>query len=189
MEKKSREEFYQVIRTDEAKLGRFKVILDTVEYQGETYPYSYVVQKDSVGVLGFDEDKIILIRQYRHSIKSYEYEIPGGGIELGEKPTDVAAREMLEETGYMAGDIVELGAYYPSPGSSNEVCYLFTAKCKKVKEPDTEPLEFMDAVLVDEQGFTQMIQSGEFKHSMGLVAWLKYCLKRGTNESYRLFTT
>ena len=40
MEKKSREEFYQVIRTDEAKLGRFKVILDTVEYQGETYPYA-----------------------------------------------------------------------------------------------------------------------------------------------------
>lgn len=180
MKEKSYDRFYKVIRTEESKLGRFKLILDTVEKQGETYPYSYVDQKDSVGVLGFDEGRIILVRQYRHAIKSYEYEIPGGGVELGENPADVAIREMLEETGYMLTDIEELGAYYPSPGSSNERCYLFSGNCKEVQESKKEPLEFMDVILVNESDFLQMIQNGEFKHSMGLVSWLKYNMKRGS---------
>ncbi|MGI6090724.1 MAG: NUDIX hydrolase [Saccharofermentanales bacterium] len=170
---------YHVIRSEEAKLGRFKVILDIVDQEGSEYPYSYVDQKDSVGILGMIGNRFILIRQYRHSMNYYEYEIVGGGIESGEKPVEVAYREMLEETGYEIKDIDELGAYYPSPGSSNEVCYLFSAKCEKLSEPTREPLEYMSVELVGEEDFVKMIKNGSFRHSMGLVAWLKYCIKRG----------
>lgn len=173
------DKYYHVIRSEETVLGRFKVILDTVAQGGTEYPYSYVDQKNSVGVLGMVEDKFILIRQYRHSMKSYEFEIPGGGIEKQETPRDVARREMLEETGFAIREIYELGDYYPSPGSSNEVCHLFFAKCERECEPEREPLEYMDIELVRERELSVMIENGSFRHSMGLVAWLKYCIKRG----------
>lgn len=168
---------YHVISSKSVQLGRFLIRLDTVEENGNKYPYSYVEQKNSVGILGFDGDKIILIRQYRHAIKSYEYEIPGGGVEQNETAMQVAYREMLEETGYSIDSLEELGVYYPSPGSSNELCYLFLARCRKDNLPTTEPLEYIDTELVDCCKFEEMIRSGVFKHSMGLVAWLKYKIK------------
>lgn len=170
---------YHVIRSEEVKLGRFKVILDTVDQDEKEYPYSYVNQKNSVGVLGMADNKFILIRQYRHSMRSYEFEIPGGGVEEKETPKEVACREMLEETGFAIREIIELGAHYPSPGSSNEVCYLFFAKCEKKCEHAREPLEYMDIELVGEQELSEKMANGLFRHSMGLVAWLKYCIKRG----------
>ncbi len=170
---------YHVVKSETAALGRFRVHLDTVEMNDELFPYSYVEQKGSVGILGFDGEKIILIRQYRHSVKSYELEIPGGGMERGENPCETAAREMLEETGYVVSSLEDLGRYYPSPGSSDEICCLYAAACRKSQAPKREPLELMDVVLVDEDEFASMIQEGIFKHGMGLAAWLKYCMKRG----------
>ncbi len=170
---------YHVIASNTMHLGRFQIRLDTVKENGKCYPYSYVDQKDSVGILAFEGEKVILIRQYRHSINSYEYEIPGGGIDEGEEPLQVAYREMLEETGYSIIQMDELGIYYPSPGSSNEKCYLYLARCQKERIPETEPLEYIETIPVDEMVFTQWIREGIFKHSMGLVAWLKYCIRRG----------
>ena len=61
---------YNVVETITIQLGRFLIRLDTVRQNGSTYPYSYINQKDSVGILALDKDKIILIRQYRHAIGS-----------------------------------------------------------------------------------------------------------------------
>lgn len=176
------EKKYIVVDSKTTRLGRFQIRLDTVDEKGKRYPYSYIEQKNSVGILGLYEDKIILIKQYRHSLNSYEYEIPGGGIEGNENPTQVAYREMLEETGYEIESIDELGTYYPSPGSSNELCYLFFAKCIKKKEPSTEPLEYINVELFNKKDFVNMIETGLFKHSMGLVAWLKYEMKKDTTK-------
>ena len=102
-------ERYHVTNTTIKRLGRFQIHLDTINKDNKEYHYSYVEQKDSVGVLAFDGDKIILVYQYRHSIKGTEYEIPGGGIETNENPVDVAIREMMEETGFAVDSIEELG--------------------------------------------------------------------------------
>ena len=169
---------YNVIESKTSQLGRFCICLDTVAKNGATYPYSFVKQNNSVGILGFVDNKIILIRQYRHTVHSYEYEIPGGGVDVGEEPIDTAKREMLEETGYSIDFIENLGHYYPSPGSSNEVSYLFMARCHKVQEPRYEPLEYVNVEIVDIDEFVKMIENNTFKHSMGLVAWLKYRLGR-----------
>ncbi len=169
---------YKVVDSTTSKLGLFQIRMDTVDKEGAHYPYSFVEQKDSVGVLAFSGDKIILINQYRHAMGSYEYEIPGGGIDTGEQPIEVAKRELLEETGYAVDSLESLGSYYPSPGSSNEVSYLFVAQCHRVKEPCCEPLEYMTVKVVGKDEFEKMISDGTFKHSMGLVAWLKYCMGR-----------
>lgn len=169
---------YDVVSTEYSMLGRFRIHLDTVKKDGVSYPYSYIEQKGSVGILGFAEDDIILIKQYRHSLGRYEYEIPGGGIEAGESSAVVAEREMLEETGYKVERLEYLGSYYPSPGSSNEKCYLFLAYCIKESEPKKEPLELIDVELTPVLKFENMISDGSFKHSMGLVAWLKYKMRQ-----------
>lgn len=72
---------YNIARTERAGLGRFTIRLDTIEKNGRQYPYSYVEGKDSVAVLAKYGRKYIFIRQYRHSVKKYLAEIPGGAID------------------------------------------------------------------------------------------------------------
>ena len=181
-----KEKRYEIVRSEISSLGRFSIQMDYVSEQGEIYPYSYVKCKDSVGVLAFYEGMIVLEKQYRHAFGSYELEIPGGAIELGENPEVTAARELAEETGYIATKLEKLGVYYPTPGSSDECSYLYLAKCESVRLSKKEPLEYMEIMLVTPEDFVQLIKNNVFKHSMGIVAWLKYVLmgeKNSVNEN------
>ncbi len=171
---------YLVVDRKKQRLGRFEIVLDTVREGNTLHPYSYVSMKDSVGVLAFAGDKLVLIRQYRHSLDCEQLEIAGGGVEKGELPVDTARRELEEETGYVAESLEELGKYYPSPGSTDETCTLFLARCGAKGKKRTEPLEYAETVLLDEAQFVSLIKDGSFRHSMGLVAWLYY--KNGKGE-------
>ena len=174
------EKEYTVIKTAAVSLGRFKIVLDTVREAGKDFPYSYIEMKRSVGILAFTDGGIVLVRQYRHALGAYELEIPGGAVDNGEKPEQAAYRELLEETGYAAFNIHPLGKYYPSPGSSDEVTYLFYAKCRFEKTASREPLEYIRTVVMTEKELESEIRRGDFRHGMGLAAWLKfYMLKRG----------
>lgn len=173
MEKK-----YELVKTSVTKAGRFEIVRDSVLEQGRIYPYSYIRMKNSVGVLAFLENELVLVRQYRHALGKYEFEIPGGAIEAGDSPRETAERELKEETGYLAKEWIELGSYYPSPGVSTEECFLFLAFCHERVEVEREPLEYMENQLVCEESFETMIRNGSFKHSMGLTAWMKYNIWR-----------
>ncbi len=70
---------------------------------------------------------VVLIRQYRHSIQDVTLEIPGGMIDDGEEPEAAAARELLEETGYVAETIRPLARVVPNPAVQDNYLYLFVA--------------------------------------------------------------
>jgi ADP-ribose pyrophosphatase len=74
-----------------------------------------------------DEDRILLVRQYRHAAGRVMTEIPAGTLEPGEDPLSCAARELDEETGYIAAHIDRLGGVYTSPGFCTEYIHLFVA--------------------------------------------------------------
>jgi len=82
----------------------------------------------SVGILPFlPDDRVILVRQYRHVTQDFSWEIPGGGILPGEPPEEAAQRELREEAGYRAGRLRRLGGFWPNNAYLDEVIYIFVA--------------------------------------------------------------
>jgi len=71
--------------------------------------------------------RVVMIRQYRHAAGKVLFELPAGIIGSGEPPEDCARRELMEETGYRAGELRLLFSTYLSPGYSTEIIHVFCA--------------------------------------------------------------
>lgn len=74
-----------------------------------------------------DPETLILIRQYRHAVGEFIWEIPAGTLDPGETPMDCARRELIEETGFSAKTWEALGPIVPVPGYSDERIHLYLA--------------------------------------------------------------
>ncbi|MBI4436914.1 MAG: NUDIX hydrolase [Candidatus Omnitrophica bacterium] len=71
--------------------------------------------------------KVVLIRQFRPSVRKTLWEIPAGTLEKGESPKRCAARELSEETGYRAKTLKKVAVFYPSPGFCTEKMVVYVA--------------------------------------------------------------
>jgi len=128
------------------------------------------------------QDEIILIRQYRHGIRNLTLEIPGGLVEGQDTPEEAARRELCEETGYQASEMISLGNVLPNPAIQNNRCYTFLAK--DVYLAGEQQLDEMEDIEVLLKPFTQiprLIREGEINHSLVLAAFFKYYLEYGDN--------
>jgi ADP-ribose pyrophosphatase len=74
-----------------------------------------------------DDDRIVLVKQYRYPAKQFLWELIAGGLEPGERPLAAARRELLEETGYRARKFKLLFNFFPSPGILTEKMFLVEA--------------------------------------------------------------
>lgn len=105
------------VRRDEVRLG-----------DGQTVTREVVVHTGAVGIIAIDEqDRVLLVRQYRHPVRSYLWEPPAGLLDVdGEDPLDAARRELAEEADLRADEWHLLVDYYNTPGGSTESfrCYL-----------------------------------------------------------------
>src|SRR6185312_6062823 len=92
----------------------------------EYYVLEYPNWANAVAVT--EDNKIILVRQYRHAANVIALEIPGGVIDGDEAPEAGMRRELLEETGYVFDKIELISTIYPNPATSNNLtfCYLAT---------------------------------------------------------------
>ena len=72
--------------------------------------------------------EILLIRQYRHAADGYLWEVPAGTLAPGEQPLACAHRELEEEAGMRAAEMLELGYILPAPGYASERIFLFLAR-------------------------------------------------------------
>ncbi|MBG6237050.1 8-oxo-dGTP pyrophosphatase MutT (NUDIX family) [Pedobacter sp. CAN_A7] len=71
------------------------------------------------------ENKIILVRQYRHAADIISLEVPGGVMDGDEAPEDAVKRELLEETGYSFDHAELIATLYPNPATSTNVTYTY----------------------------------------------------------------
>ena len=103
-----------------------------------------------------EDNKIILVRQYRQAAGIIALEIPGGVIENDENPEVGMRRELLEETGYQFDKVELISTIYPNPATSNNItyCYLATGG-KKVQE---QSLDEHEEIIIEEYTITEVKQ-------------------------------
>lgn len=103
---------------------------DTFELEGETLVREVVDHPGAVAVLALDEqDRALLIRQYRHPVAAHEWEIPAGLLDVaGEDPLIAAQRELLEEADVTADHWAVLVDYFTSPGGMDEAIRVYLAR-------------------------------------------------------------
>ncbi|MFH1038202.1 MAG: NUDIX hydrolase [PVC group bacterium] len=75
-----------------------------------------------------DDDRVVMVRQFRKAAGRVTLEIPAGKMENGENPEDCIRRELREEIGYRAGRLTHLRSYYPSFGISSEIIHVYLAE-------------------------------------------------------------
>lgn len=125
-------ESWDVVATKQRFKGRvIEVVTDTVKMpRDEVADRDYVVHPGSVAVLALDEqDRVLLIRQYRHPTRHLMWELPAGLRDVeGESLVSAAARELAEEAGYRADVWHTLVDLRTSPGMSDERIRIFLAR-------------------------------------------------------------
>lgn len=117
---------------------------DVVMPDGTVARRDYQVHPGSVAVLALDEqDRVLLIKQYRHPVRQKLWEIPAGLLDVpGENPLHAAQRELYEEAHVKAGDWHVLADVYTSPGGTDEALRIFLAR--DLAEAEGERYEVSD---------------------------------------------
>lgn len=88
-----------------------------------------------------DDGRIVMIRNYRFALRQELLELPAGTLEPPEPPIDCAARELEEETGYIASELTPLATYVTCPGFCTELMHAFVATGLTKAEQKLEPTE------------------------------------------------
>lgn len=120
----------EVIETRTGYAGRvWDVAEDRIRYNGAELVRHYVDHPGAVGVVALDDrERVLLIQQYRHPIRTRDWEVPAGLLDVpGEDPLEAAKRELAEEADLVAATWEPLGEFAPSPGGSDEIIRLFLA--------------------------------------------------------------
>ena len=151
------------------------VRMDQVELpNGKTAPREIVDHPGAVAVLPLDEDNnVIMVTQYRYAFETEMLEIPAGKLNPGEDPWVCALRELKEETGYIPGEMLPLGASYSSPGFCTEVIYLYLARYLEKGEATPDEYEFLKIEKVPLDDLVDRILQDEIRDSKTVAAVLK----------------
>lgn len=121
----------KVYSSEEKYSGKLlHVFRDEIETKtGLRFGYEYMRHPGAACVVPLTEDgQVIMVRQYRYPFASMMLEAPAGKLDPGEDPLEAAKRELSEETGASAEEMIPLGVYYPSVAYTDEKIYLYLAK-------------------------------------------------------------
>jgi ADP-ribose pyrophosphatase len=124
--------------------------------------------------LDFKSQTIILIRNRRYAVGQILLELPAGTLDRNEDPINCAGRELLEETGYIAGRIKALLNFYSSPGILSEKMYAFAAfdlERSNMALEEGEDIELLSVTLNDA---IEMIRDGRIHDGKTIATLLLY---------------
>jgi ADP-ribose pyrophosphatase len=126
------------------------------------------------------EHQVVMVNQYRHGCGRTFLELPGGLIDDDDlSPQETATRELLEETGYRARDLLLLGKTYPQPAVLSHFGFTFVATgVQKVAEPTLDAAEDIEVCLIDIEAVPKLIRRGEINHGQTVMGLSVYLLLR-----------
>jgi ADP-ribose diphosphatase len=146
--------------------------LDQVQLDdGRVVRQEVVEHVSSIGVIPmWDEETVILIRQYRHPTGQVMLEIPAGSFDPDESAEACAQRELAEEIGYRADDIIALGGFYLAPGWATEYMHIFLARSLRPAhaEPDEDEQIAQERVSLSE--LDRRVAAGEIRDAKTVAA-------------------
>lgn len=148
--------------------------VDTVEVPNKGYQKREIIEhKGAVAIVAItDDNKIVLVKQYRKAVEKELYELPSGKIEIGETPLDCAIRELKEETGYSVESLKLIHKYYTTPGFSNQLVFIYLAKNLIPGESHLEEDEFLEVYEIDREEAYNMVISNEICDSKTIIGLL-----------------
>ena len=147
---------------------------------GSTSSREYLTHPGAVAVLALlDNGKLVMERQYRYAPQQEFIELPAGKIDHGEDILITAQRELLEETGYVAGEWIHLTTAWPCIGYADERLEYFLARGLTHQGSNLDEGEFLEVLELSLSDAIEWIRLGKINDSKTIVGlfWLEKHLK------------
>ena len=154
----------------------FRVIGQEEEsYTGVTGEYIAFEARDWVITIPVLEDDFVMVRQFRHATGTLSTEFPGGVMDAGEQPADSAARELREETGFVAGKMKHLASLSPNAALFKNRIHIYLAEdLKATGKQDLDADEFVDYMRISRKEVIRNFGEGEYSHGLMATALAFY---------------
>ena len=170
-------EWYELKRKEAGDFRIFKAVeIERISSDGKKGNFVLLDSPDWVNVIAVVKDDngrdcFIMVRQFRHGSAGLTIEFPAGLVDPGEAPETAAARELYEETGYSAEELIFIGKANPDPAFMNNFSHTYLAVnpvYKGVQELDEH--EIIDVILVPVEEASALMGKGEFINAISIVA-------------------
>ena len=152
----------------------FELIRENVTLEnGTTTDVEFIEHPGAAAIVPFlSDNRVVMLKQYRHALKKVIWEIPAGTLDPNEEVLSCAKRELIEESGYSAGQWHRLGEITPVPGYSNECIQIFLARELQPAEQNLDADEVIQVQEVEFQTALEMIGSGEIQDAKSITGLL-----------------
>ena len=130
------------------------------------------------------DGEVILVNQYRFGMDKSSLEIPGGMADLNEDPMEAAIRELKEETGYEAKEVIEIGRVESNPAIMSNHTYTYLAlDSEKSSKQNLDGTEDIEIILKHINEIPKLIRNGVIEHALVVSAFYFYNLYL-SNDKY-----
>ena len=157
------------IRKEKCELpdGRIMPAYYTLEYP--SWVSAFALTKDN---------KVVMVKQYRHGLGVVSTELPGGVVDKDETPEEAIKRELKEETGYEFSSFEFLGKISPNPATSNNYMHMFLAKNgEEIHDQNLDDTEDVEVVLYDINEVKQLVREHKIVQALHTTCIL-YALEK-----------
>jgi ADP-ribose pyrophosphatase len=152
----------------------FSFLRDEVELPGGYRTHRDVVRHPgAVAIVPVLPDgRVVMVRQHRYAAGKELLEIPAGTLEPGEPPLECARRELIEETGYEAGEMKALLSCYMAPGYSSEIIHFYLAGGLREVGGESEPDEEIAVEKLDLGAARELIKANVIEDAKTIIGVL-----------------